>query len=168
LSVYYGAIPSGTENTVLVGGMTREVCLTPTVTASSYTAGYVVGGLLNFTNAIGTLPTGILQSIRLDFKDAQTAEFDVTFFQANPSASTLSDHGAPVINAADVFKVLPTIKLTNYSSVLGTHTVYGQDSVGRAINLGSTSLYAVVTTPGTPTLASTTDMQACVSVLGDN
>jgi hypothetical protein len=169
LNIAYGSIQIGADTTLMVGGYTSETCVTPTVTASSaYTAGNEVGGLITFANAVGNIQTGILQAVRLNFKDAQTAEFDVTFFSSNPSASTWTDKSAPAINAADVFKVQPTIKLTNASSVLGTHTNYGQDGIGRTISLGSTSFYAVVTTPGTPTFASANDMQLCASILRDN
>jgi len=141
-----------------------EVCVTPTVTAAGYGAGNEVGGLI--TIVVPNTAAGlVLQSVRLDFKDAQTAEFDVFQFSANPSNSTWTDKSAPAVNAADVFKVLPPIKLTNNSSGLGTHTVYGADAIGRALARSTTSDFFVVVTPGTPTLGSTSDMQFCASYL---
>ena len=157
-----------------MSGLSTEVCYTPTVTNGAYSAGYLVGSgptntALPFALATGPSNSAVLQNVSIQFKDAQTSEFDVTCFRGNPSNTTWTEHQAPAIAAADAFKALPTIKLTNYASVLGTNmTVYGQDSIGRVINLTASTLYCVVTTTGTPTLGSTSDMQVCVGVLRDN
>jgi hypothetical protein len=150
-----------------VGGITNLECAAPTVTAAAYTAGNVVGGLVTLPNIFGPKNSGVIESVQINFKSAQTAEFDVSFFKAQPSNSTFTDHAAPAIAAADAFSVLPLLQLTNPKSVLGTETTYGQSGLGTALNTGSTSLWLVVTTPGTPTPASTTDMQVCVTVLAD-
>jgi hypothetical protein len=149
-----------------VGGVTNEVCVTPTVTAGLYDAGNSVGGLITLPGAFLSANTGMLQSIRLTFKSVQTAEFDVTFFSALP-ATAFADHAAPAIAAADATRVQPTIKLINNFSGLGTHTVYGSDSINRRVEEVGSSLYAVITTPGTPTFASTSDVQLCASISQD-
>jgi len=145
-----------------------EVCVALTVTLSSaYTANNEVGGLVTVPIP-ATAPGQILQSIRMDFKDAQTAEFDVWQFSANPSNSTWTDKTGPAINAADVFKVLPPFKLTNNASGLGTHTVYGQDAIARSLARTTASDYFVVTTTGTPTFTNgtaSTNAQLCASYL---
>jgi hypothetical protein len=151
-----------------VGGVDGEVCISPTVTAGAYVAGNVVGGLITFPNAFLTADAGVLQSVRLTIKSTQTAEFDIVFFSALPS-TTFADHAAPAIAAADVALVQPVIKLTNNFSALGTDTVYGADNIGRGIKMdgaGSTA-FAVITTPNTPTLASTSDLQLCASWADD-
>jgi hypothetical protein len=152
---------------VTVAGKTTEVCVTPTVTASAYTTGNVVGGKITLANAFGSLGTGILQSVRLTFKSVQTAEFDAYEFSANPTGSTWTDKAAPAIVAADALLAKPPIKLFNQASGLGTHTVYGADAIARAVSEGGTSDYFIITTIGTPTPASTTDMQFCASYLQD-
>jgi hypothetical protein len=150
-----------------VGGVTKEVCVTPTVTASSaYTAGNVVGGLITLPSAFLSTNSGILHAVRLTSKSVQTAEFDVTFFSAVP-ATTFTDKTAPSIVAADVLLAQPPIKLTNNFSGLGTHTVYGADAISRPVNEVGASAYAVITTPGTPTFASASDLQLCAAWLED-
>jgi hypothetical protein len=144
------------------GAVTAEVCVTPIVTAGAYVAGNVVGGLITFPNAFLTANAGELQSVRLTFKSVQTLEFDVTFFSALP-ATVFTDHAAPAIVAADALLVQPVIKLTNNYSGLGTHTVIGADNLNRSIKQLGSSAYAVVTTTGAPTLASTSDMQLCAA-----
>lgn len=153
-------------NPLIFGGVTKEVCISPTVTASAYAAGNLMGGLISLPSAVFGLNTGVLESIRLDFKSVQTAEFDVYFFASQP-AGTYTDKATPSISGADSLLVQPPLKLVNNASGLGTHTVYGLDGIGRAINLGAGTLYAVVQTEGTPTPASTSDMQLCASVLQD-
>ena len=149
-----------------VGGVTNEVCVSPTVTAGAYTAGNVVGGLITFPNAFLTANTGVLQSVRLTSKSVQTAEFDITFFSSLP-ATVFTDKTAPSIVAADVLLTQPPIMLTNNFSGLGTHTVYGADGIGRAVNEVGSSAYALITTAGTPTFASTSDVQLCAAWLED-
>jgi hypothetical protein len=150
-----------------VGGVTNEVCVTPAITASSaYTTGDVVGGLITLPSAFLSTNSGILQAVRLTSKSVQTAEFDVTFFSAVP-ATTFTDKTAPSIVAADVLLTQPPIKLTNNFSGLGTHTVYGADGISRPINEVGASAYAVITTAGTPTFASASDLQLCASILDD-
>ena len=153
-----------------VGGVTREVCVTPTVSTGAYTAGNVVGGLITLPSAFLSTNSGILQAVRLTFKSAQTAEFDVTFFSALPTgvpATEFGDKAAPAIVAADVLLAQPPIKLTNNYSGLGTHTVYGADAISRPVNEVGASAYAVITTPGTPTFASASDLQLCAAWLED-
>lgn len=164
------------------GQLTNEQCVTagdaaagastwpPLTQSSAYTAGNLVGGLITLLKTMVTSRhpgAGVLQSISLNFKDAQTAEFDVYGFRANPSSSTWTDKATPSINAADVFKVRPPIKLTTAASGLGTHTSYGTDAVARAALNGSTTDYFAIVTTGTPTFASTTDAQFCAAYLQD-
>jgi hypothetical protein len=152
-----------------VGGFSPEICQPLVVTISSaYTAGNEVGGLVTFPNAVhSNILTAVLESVRLTSKSVQTAEFDITPFTAQPVASTWTDKSAPSITGADILLAMPPIKLTNNFSGLGTHTTYGQDAIGRVITLAASSFYAIVTTPGTPTFASTSDLQLCVGILQD-
>lgn len=151
-----------------VGGITTEVSVSMTVTTgSAYTAGNVVGGKLTFASAVRSQLTGVLQSVRLIFQDTQTAEFDVTFFSSNP-ATTFTDKTAPAISTADALLAQPTIALSNAATKLGANmTTYGADGIGRAIKLATTTLYAVVTTTGTPTFTGGTAPQLSVSILQD-
>jgi hypothetical protein len=150
-----------------VGGVTKEVCVSPTVTASSaYTAGNAVGALITFPSAFLSANSGILHSVRLTSKSVQTAEFDVSFFSALPTTA-FADKTAPAIAAADVALVQPPIKLTNNYSGLGTHTVYGADGISRPVNTVGTSAYALIITTGTPTFTSASDIQLCASWLQD-
>ena len=140
-------------------GQGASVAVTPTVTAGSYTAGYVMGGIMTFANVLPASFHGTLNSITLKFKGSvQTTEFDVAIFKASP-AGTFSDHGAPAIASADTAQLLGIYQMTNYNSQLGTHTIYNNDRLQKEIDASATSLYAVVTTASVPVNpASSSDM----------
>jgi len=157
-----------------VGGMTREVCQTLTVTASSaYTANNEVGGLIALNPAFRSSAQGapdqggITQSIRLTSKSAQTATFKAYQFSGNPSASTWTDKTAPAITSADIQKVLPPLTLSTADSSLGTMTVYGADAIARAHISAAQIDYWILTTTGTPTFTATSDLQFCATYLLD-
>jgi hypothetical protein len=167
------------DSPVTAGGWTDEACtgqgantalvVTP---SSAYTANNEVGPLLTLNFARSpTSHTGIMQSVTLTSKSVQTAEFDVTFLISAPSVLTaFADKTGPSIAAADVGLVRGPIKLTNNWSALGTHTVYNQDQIARAVRLApnnSQQIYAVITTPGTPTFTTASDLQLCVAELQD-
>ena len=169
------------DTPVTAGGWTDEACTgqaqnTPlVVTASSaYTANNEVGPLLalQFARTSPGTPasSGILQSVTLTSKSVQTAEFDISLFVAKPTASTWTDKTGPAIAAADIPLVRYPVKLTNAFSGLGTHTVYNQDQIARAVELqpsASGLIYAIITTTGTPTFTTTTDLQLCIGMLKD-
>lgn len=167
------------DTPVTAGGWTDEACTGQgsntalVVTASSaYTANNEVGPLLALQfgrTAVGTpAPSGILQSVTLTSKSVQTAEFDVSFFISLPT-TTFTDKTTPSIAAGDVGLVRYPVKLTNNFSGLGTHTIYNQDQIARAVRLppGGGIIWAIITTTGTPTFTATTDLQLCVGMLKD-
>lgn len=150
-----------------VMGRTGIVTVSPTVTAGAYSANNVVGGVLTFSNILNASKTGILESLRISFKSVQTTALKFWLFGDNPSGSTLADHGAPSIAAADISKLMGCYPMTTAYSTLGTHTIYNLDSIAKSLVGVSQNLYGVVTCDGTPTLASTSDMIVAMGLLQD-
>lgn len=151
-----------------VGGKTTTVDFTPTITASSaYTAGYEVGGLLTFSNALSSAGTGILQSITIKIKSQHSEGFKLYLFKANPSSSTWTDKTAPSINAADLPSLVGMYPLTVSDNGLGSMSIYNLDGIGKVLNPGATTLYGVLVTTSTPTFSSTTDLTVSIGVLQD-
>lgn len=152
---------------------TFRVAVTPTVTASAYTAGNVMGGIMTFANILLATPlvsptkwSAMLETINVKFKAAAvTGEIDVAVFTASPAGGTYTDKTAPTSNVADVPKLVGTYPLTAPLSTLGTMTTYNLDGIGAAIDGASTSLFVVMTVKGTPTPASTTDVIVELGVL---
>lgn len=164
-----GSLPAGSN---IIGsnlGRTSRVSVTPTVTASTYTAGYVVGGILHFVNVFGTAGSGIVQSVQAQFTgSAQTAEIDLYVFKANPAAGTYADHAAPTWNATDAASLIDVIPLTSTKSGLGTQTIYALDGLGAAMNAGGTDLWVVPVAPsGLAAVSGATTFSVALTTLQD-
>lgn len=146
---------------------TLDNTVTPTVTASAYSSGNVIGGIMTFPAVLdpGAF-NGVLQSITAKFKaSAVTGNLEVAIFKASPSNGTYTDKTAPTWNYADMANLLGIYTLTSVSSKLGTMTIYNLDAIGKAIVGSSQALYAVVVVDGTPTPASTSDFTLELAVL---
>lgn len=152
-----------------------QVSVTPTVTAGSYSAGIVMGGVLTFTDILSSNYGygGILESITVKFKNSvQTAALNVAIFSQMPTG-TFNDNSQALIAPADSDILLGIYPLTISSSVLGTstlgqrHTIYNLDGIAKALVGTTTSLFVVVVpSSSTAALASTSDMIVSLGILG--
>ena len=160
----------GTTNGVQVNALpqaTFRVAVTPTVTAATYAATKVIGGIMTFASILAaTTFAGVLQSIEIKFKgSAQTVGFYVSIFTASPSG-TFTDTNTAAIVAGDTALLLGIYHVVGGVSVLGTHTILNLDGIGKAIVGASTSLYVVVTPDATTAaLGSTSDMTVALGIL---
>lgn len=153
--------------TVVVAPSTTDVAVTPTVTASAYTAGNVIGGIMTFASVLAaTSFNGILHSITAKFKGSVvTGSLEIAIFKASPSNGTYTDKAAPTWNAADMANLLGIYTLSAPNSKLGTMTIYNLDAIGKAIVGASQSLFVVAIVDGTPTPASASDFTLELAVL---
>jgi hypothetical protein len=161
------ALLAGTLTTTLVAGASAgvttassNVSATGTVTASAYSAGNGVGGLLTFPLALraATL-SGLVDSITVQFKSVQAGiGMKLYLLNANPTASTFTDKTAPAIAAADIGKVISVWTLGTVDSGLGTCSIWTLEGIGRAIVAAGTTLYGVLVTTGALTPTSTSDL----------
>lgn len=161
-----GLAVAGSSAPVVIAPQTLDVSVTPTVTASAYTAGFGLGGAMTFASILPTVGlNGILQSITAKFKaTAVTGSLEVAIFKATPTG-TYTDHVAPTWTAADMANLIGIYTLSTPNSKLGAMTVYNLDGIGKAFVGASTSLFAVVIVDGTPTPASTADFTLELAVL---
>ncbi len=150
---------------------TIRVTAAQTVTASSaYSSGNVVGGKITFANAVRVAAQGgIVQSAVLRDKAGQNVSYDLFLFDADPSATTVTDKAAVALNTADLGKGVGVVQFSGVAlgaaSTMGISTASGQ---GLAFKLGSgSSLYAILVTRGTPTYASTSDVSVDLIILPD-
>jgi hypothetical protein len=136
---------SGTLNVATSSNLSS---VSPTITASAYTSGMVIGGLLTFTGALRNAKgTGVLQSISANFSSNIFSQgLVVFFFSANPSSSTFTDKTTPAIATADAGKMLGYVALSSYTSALGSnHTCYFQNQINMILSAASSgTIYAVV------------------------
>lgn len=157
----------GSEVPLTGAGAYLEVV--PTVTASTYAAGVVIGGIMTFASMLAVNVngnSGVLENLTVKFKGSvQTVGVWVALFDTSPGG-TFSNTSAAAIASGDTAHLIGMWHLTLASSMLGTHTVYNLDGVGHEIVAPSTSLYAVVVPDGTTaTLGSPSDMTVGVGIL---
>lgn len=149
------------------GGDLLTVSATPTVSASpDYSAGDAIGGLMTFA-AITRLATGpgIIQNASIFCKVANTAQIDLLLFNANPTATTITDNAAFDLNSADFTKLIGAIPITEWIAA-GTPCI-GQ-SVGRGQPIkaaASSTIYGVLVARGAVNLASTSDLTVTLQVV---
>jgi len=162
------ATPAGENYMGKIGG---DVLLTapaapPTVSASAYAAGQVIGTKFTLPNAARVAAgAGLIQAATLLSKTATTAAIDIIIFSADPTASTLTDKTAPTIAAADIDKIVGVIHLTDWSA-LGTAALAQNLAVGLPFRLpAGTSLYAVLIARAAITPGSTTDLLPAVRII---
>lgn len=162
-----GANTIGSVGITSIPQSTYRVTVTPTVTAATYAANKVMGGILTFSNILpATTYAGILQSIVLKFKGSvQSVSFHVYVFDTSPSG-TFTDTNTAAIAAGDSAYLIGAYQLTVPHSSLGTHTIYVQDGIGKAIQGVSQNLYVVIVPDATTAaLGSTSDMIVSLGVL---
>jgi hypothetical protein len=161
--------PLPAQPALTAGSVSDEVCtgqgqiqaltVTPLL---AYAIGDVVGGLITIPAISRGGRPGVLMSVRLNIQSIQTAEFDLYQFQSLPTAAFI-DRMKPTLVSSDIFLVRPPIQLTTAYSDFGTMTVYGTDTFAGARRAGSTADHLLIITKGTPTFATPSDVQLCVT-----
>jgi len=143
-----------------------------TVTAALYSAGNCVGGKITFTGAARKAGQGgTIQGAVLRDKAGQAGAYDLFLFDADPSATTVTDKSAVAINTADLAKCIGVITFPAATIKLGAASTMGVITVANnalAYKLTSgTTLYGILVTRGTPTYASTSDVSVDLVVWPD-
>jgi hypothetical protein len=143
--------------------LVAAVTAAPTVTAASaYASGNAVGGLITLAAINRQSGASIyVQSVTVASKSAQTAQFDLVFFNANPTASTCTDKTAFSVAAADASKLAGVAHVSDWTaSAVGSVGQMQQPPIGVPVPV--TTLYACLVTRGTPTFTATTDVSVTV------
>lgn len=156
-------LAAGEHHIGQVGGHTEVVTATPTITAGTYSAGYLIGGLMTISNAVRVAAgKGTIQSIVMTDKAKQDMPIDVIFFQANLPNSTLTDHAAATVHDTDLLSCIGVVKIlaSDYSD-FADNSVASKTSQGLpfAAAAGSTTIYAIAVARDAPVYASTSDLQ---------
>ncbi len=152
-----------------VGGETRTIRPSITVTAGAYSAGDVVGGRLTLTNAMRvTSGTGVLQDILMTCADGEAPELWVLLFNAT-TASSIADNAAFAWGAGDHAKLVGFVHIAPEDWItIGGDTVCPKENLGIVVEANATTnIYVYLVTVGTPTFAATTDVSAAFKFLCD-
>jgi hypothetical protein len=169
----YAAAVQGINGGVPVavsGPVNALIAQTLTSSTSLYLSGYCLGGLQTIANALRSSKlSGILKSIQVSIKSSQSCGFSVYLFNAQPTASTFTDHASPVIAAADAPKLIAgPITLPNAGGLLGANGSYSfLGDIEAVLQAASTTLYAVLVVTGLPTFLSSTDVQITYGIAQD-
>jgi hypothetical protein len=145
----------------------QKTSTAPVVSTSAYAAGDVIGSKISFADAARVAAgNGLVESILLHCKSNQTFAFDVLFFSADPAASTFTDNAALAVAAADFDKICGKVSFVSGDwASLGTPSVADKHKLQLPFKLTSgKTLYAVIVSRGTPTLASTSDLKLTLGV----
>lgn len=156
-----------------IGGHTKTVTATPTISTSAYAAGDLIGGKMTLLNAVrfgdSLRPgSGEIRSVTLTDKAKQSATIDVVFFSVDPDSTTFTDNAAFDPDDSDLVEMIGFASVDSWSD-------FNDNSVGVALNLTglafdvgqNTAIYAALVSRGTPTYASTTDLTLRVGILQD-
>lgn len=157
---------------VLTEGWGFQVALAPTVTNGAYSAGDIMGALLEFDLATqaNDKPV-ILQEIQFALKSAVTPSFLMVFFSADPTSTTKTDNAAYSLNVADAFKVVASLPINALGGYLTDHGTPNTIRLGNlAIPIkpvsGTRKLMALLVDLTGVTLTSTSDLQIIVKGIG--
>ena len=105
------AAPDGQfTNPIFVAGGGFDVPVVPTVTNGAYSAGDIVGALMEFDNLVPVNDAAlVVTGIQIVSKAAVTPTWSFIILNADPSSTTKTDNAAYSLNAADAFKVLKSL-----------------------------------------------------------
>ncbi len=145
-----------------------DVVVTPTVTAGAYSAGDIMGGLMEFEVAPFIDEPVIITELQFAFKSAVTPSLLAVLLSADPTNTTKTDNAAYSLAAADAFKVRRAVPVNSLGGYLTDHgtpntiTVAGLNIVMKPA-VGTRKVYMLLVDLTGVTLASVSDLQARVS-----
>lgn len=146
-----------------------SVPVAPAVTAGAYSAGDIMGGLLEFDRvAPANDAPFVLQEVQFAFKSAVTPSLQMVFLNADPTSTTKTDNAAYSLAAADAFKVVATLPINALGGYLVDHGTPNTIRLGNlAIPMlpasGTRKIYALLIDLTGVTLGSTSDLQVRIS-----
>ena len=140
------------------------VACTPAITAGAYSANDNIGGTLVFPAAARAAGKGIsIETITVSDLAKQNAALDIVFFRGGVTA--VADNAAADVADADLPTALGHVNLAAASYLsLADNSVVCARAVGIAGTINSTTLYAILSTTGTPTYASTADLTVILGI----
>lgn len=148
----------------------KVITVTPTIEAAAYGDADRLGSIMTLANAFAAgKGTVELSSITVLDKAKQKAAIDVLFFSELPTVAS-ADNAALSITDAEMAKYIGRVAIpaAGYED-----TGDNSDTTVRNIGLlmqaaaGSTSLYAILQSQGTPTYTSTSDLTLKFSLVQD-
>lgn len=150
-----------------IGGKTKTVSQTPTVTAGAYSAEEAVGGKLTFDIIDAQTGTGIVHTLVITDLAKQSVAMELWLFDRNFTAT--ADNAAFDVADADLPNVLGVIPIATTdwfaSADSSVACVRNIGLVGTAID--GHNIFGQLKAVGTPTYSATSDLTVKLTVLQD-
>lgn len=161
------ALPAGTNLAGNVGVEQVRKSVTPTVSTSpAYAAKDAVGGIMEFTNAVGVSGgTGIVQTVTIVDASQQMPALDLVLFDRT-IAGTVTDNAAFDPTDADLANVIGVVPMSQWFD-FNDNAVGFRGGLGIAFKSNGTSIFGALVTRSTPTFVATTDIVVTLEVLQD-
>lgn len=143
----------------------QDISVTPTITAGAYAAGDAVGGLLTFANAASVYKgDGRVTKVVISDKGAQKAALDLYLFDR--TFTETADNAAWDPTDADILNQIGVIHILAAEYGQGADNAVSSTDCDLDFVLvsGGTSLFGQLVAVGTPTYASTSDIQVTITV----
>jgi hypothetical protein len=151
-----------------IGGSSKIVTPTITVSTSVYEAGDCVGGKITLTDAMRVSGgSGVLQSITVIDVSATKPALELLLFNADPTAATLTDQAAVALST-DITKVMHRIPIytSDYATVASVSIA--DITVNKVVEaVGSDNLYAAIVATGAHDFVAVTDLKMSFGFLQD-
>lgn len=151
---------AGSAHIGQVGSPADVISVTPTIDTNAYTSGDAVGGKQTITSAMRESGgKAVLESITVQDKGNQKAALTILFFDADPTAATITNNAAFVFST-DISKVVGRVNITaaDYETI-DSKAIACVKAIGLEMKAsGSANLFAAVVTTGTPTYVSASDL----------
>lgn len=149
-----------------------SVAVVPTVTAGAYSAGDIMGALMEFDLVSKSADKPfILQEVQIALLPAVAPSFLLVIFNADPTNTTKTDNAPYSLNAADTFKVVASLPINALGGYLTDHGTPNTIRVGNlAIPMlpatGTRKIFALLVDLTGVTLTGTSDVQVRLSGTG--
>lgn len=152
-----------------IGDRAFDVVVAPTVTDGAYSAGDIMGALMQFRVARLAENPVLITGAQVVCKAAVTPNLRLILFSADPTNTTKTDNSAYSLNAADAFKVVSVIDFTTESWVdHGTPNTIEKTGLALIADIvdETPDLYGLLIDDSGVTLTSTSDIQVRLRGLG--
>jgi len=135
---------------------------------AAYSAGDLVGTKMAFSGAARHSfgGAGLVKSVLVSDLAKQNAQaLELVLFDADPSGTTFTDGDALDVADGDLPKIVGVVPLGTADAVgYNDSAVYSVRNVNVAYSIASRTLYGALVARGTPTYASTADLQVRLGV----
>lgn len=139
---------------------TKTVKVAPAVQAAAYSIGHTIGGKLTLANAQRVAGKGVvLQNILILDRSNTKPTGDLLFFDADPTAATITDR-APFVASTDDLKIVARIPVGSGDwKTINSKAYCTLPNLGREIETVGTTLYAAFVIDAAVTLLTVADFQ---------